>query len=72
MVFFNIMLHDFPNLTQTELKILAYIRINLSTKEIADIQNVSLDAIRKTRYRIRKKLELKPKQSLEKFILQYY
>jgi len=71
-VFFNKMLSDFPNLTQTELKVLAYIRINLSTKEIANIQNVSLDAIRKTRYRIRKKLELKPKQSLEKFILRYY
>lgn len=71
-VFFNKMLSDFPNLTQTELKVLAYIRINLSTKEIANIQNVSLDAIRKTRYRVRKKLALKPKQSLEKFILRYY
>ncbi len=71
-VFFNKMLSDFPELTQTELKVLAYIRINLNTKEIANIQNVSIDAIRKTRYRIRKKLQMQPDQSLEKFILQYY
>lgn len=71
-VFFNKMLNDFPELTQTELTVLAYIRININTKEIANIQKVSLDAIRKTRHRIRKKLKLEPKQSLEKFILQYY
>lgn len=70
--FFRKLLKEFPSLTQTELKILAYIRVNMDTKEIATIQNVSVDAIRKTRYRIRKKLELEPKQSLEKYILQYY
>jgi len=70
--FFNKLLVDFPKLTQTELKILAYIRVNMNTKDIAQVQNVSIDAVRKMRYRIRKKLELTPKQSLEKFILQYH
>ncbi len=70
--FFSSLLKKYPKLSSTELKILAYVRVDMKTKEIADIQNVSIDAVRKMRYRIRKKLELNPKQSLEKFILQYH
>jgi len=69
--FFNQLLKDYPDLSKTELKILAYLRIGLTTKEIADVQYVSIDAVRKSRYRIRKKLHLAPSQSLEKFILQF-
>ncbi|HHB51756.1 MAG TPA: hypothetical protein ENK75_01735 [Saprospiraceae bacterium] len=70
--FFNKLLKDFPELSKTELKILAYLSIGLSTKEIADVQYVSIEAIRKSRYRIRKKLNLEAKDSLENFILQYH
>jgi DNA-binding CsgD family transcriptional regulator len=69
--FYDNLLQEHPNLSYTELKILSYIRLNLDTKEIAQLQNVSVDAVRKTRYRVRKKLNLKPNQSLEKYILQY-
>ena len=69
--FFNKLLQDYPNLSKTELKVLAFLRIGLSTKEIADIQYVSIDAVRKTRHRIRKKLGLDVHESLEKFILHY-
>lgn len=69
--FFDRLLKDFPSFSNNELKVLSYIRLNLGTKEIASIQNVSVDAIRKTRYRIRKKIGLHPKKSLEKFILKY-
>jgi DNA-binding CsgD family transcriptional regulator len=48
------------------------LRVGLSTKEIADVQYVSIDAIRKSRYRIRKKLNLDSKESLEKFILKFH
>ena len=70
--FFNQLLKDYPDLSKTELKILAYLRIGLTTKEIADVQYVSIDAVRKTRYRIRKKIHLDASDSLEKFILRYH
>ncbi len=69
--FFVQLLKDYPNLSKTEIKVLAFMRVGLSTKEIAEIQYVSLDAVRKTRYRIRKKLCLEKNESLEKFVLQY-
>jgi len=69
--FFINLVKDFPTLTKTELKILSFYRIGLSTNEIAGIQFVSIDAIRKTRHRIRKKLNLDPQESLEKFIFKY-
>jgi len=69
--FYENLLKDYPNLSKTELKILSYMGIGFDTKEIANIQNVSIDAIRKTRYRIRKKIGLKPEKSLEKFIIKY-
>ncbi len=62
---------DFPSLTKTELKVLSYIRIGLETKEIAELQMVTTEAVRKMRYRIRKKLGLDPKSSLEQFIMKY-
>lgn len=69
--FYAKVLADFPTLSNTELKVLSFLGVGLGTKEIANIQNVSVDAVRKTRYRIRKKMNLQPKESLEKFILKY-
>jgi len=69
--FFIQLLHEYPNLSKTELRVLAYMRVGLETKDVAEVQYVSIDAIRKSRYRIRKKLSLKPEESLEKFILNY-
>jgi DNA-binding CsgD family transcriptional regulator len=69
--FFTKLINDYPDLSKTEIKVLAYMRVGLETKEIAEAQFVSIDAIRKARYRIRKKLNLDSKESLEKFILKY-
>lgn len=69
--FYAKVLADFPTLSNTELKVLSYLGVGLDTKEIATIQKVSVDAIRKTRYRIRKKIGLQPKDSLEKFSAKY-
>lgn len=69
--FYGALLKDFPSLTKTELKVLSLITTGLETKEIANIQNVSVDAIRKTRYRIRKKIGLKSDESLENFLLKH-
>lgn len=70
--FFSSIQKTYPKLTKTDLKILAFLRIDLDTKEIAELQGVSVDAIRKSRHRIRKKLDLSPKESLENFIYNYH
>ncbi len=58
----------YPNLTKTEREVCALLRLNLSIKEIMTIRNVSVDSVKSTRYRIRKKLGLTSKDELEKFI----
>jgi len=60
-----------PELTKTELKYSAYLRINLSSPRIMSILNISKEGIKKTRYRIRKKLDLLPKDSLEDYITKF-
>jgi DNA-binding CsgD family transcriptional regulator len=57
-----------PGLTKTELKFCAYLRIRMTSQQIASVMNISMEAIRKSRYRIRKKLGLKTEDSLEEHI----
>lgn len=47
-----------PDLTTSELKLAAYLRLNLSTKEIAQLMNISIRGVETSRYRLRKKLGL--------------
>jgi len=58
-------------LTKSELKFCAYIRIHLSSSQISAVLNVTNEAIKKTRYRIRKKMGLPPKDSLEDYIAKF-
>jgi DNA-binding response OmpR family regulator/DNA-binding CsgD family transcriptional regulator len=59
--------HD--GLSPTELKFCVLIKAGMGSKDIASLMNVSNSAIEKNRYRIRKKFELEPDDSLEKYIL---
>jgi DNA-binding response OmpR family regulator len=59
--------HD--GLSPTELKFCVLIKSGMGSKDIASLMNVSASAIEKNRYRIRKKFELDPEESLEKYIL---
>ena len=47
-----------PNITPTELKLSAYLNMNLSTKEIAQLLNISVRGVEISRYRLRKKLQI--------------
>lgn len=58
-----------PGLTSNDLKICAYLRLNLSSKEIAPLLNISVKSVEVKRYRLRKKLELGAKDSLIDYIL---
>ena len=57
-------------LTSNDLKLCAYLRLNLSSKEIAPLLNISHRSVEVKRYRLRKKMNLKHETSLTDYILQ--
>ena len=69
--FVSSIIAKFPDLTQNDIKLCSLIRINLSTKEIASIMNISVRGVEKSRYRLKKRLNLSSEQSLTKFIRTY-
>ena len=69
--FFKRMKEQFPDLTQSDLRICAYLHLNLTSKEIVPLLNVSLRAVENHRYRLRKKLGLSAHDNLVEFLLQF-
>jgi len=59
-----------PDLTRSELQVCALLRLNLSSKGIAQIANLSPSTVVITRHHIRKKLNLDPKESLTSYLIQ--
>ncbi|NOT94572.1 ligand-binding sensor domain-containing protein [Ferruginibacter sp.] len=58
----------FPALTNTDLKVCAYLQLKLSSKEIAQLMNISVRGVEISRYRLRKKLQLPTEQTLNDFL----
>lgn len=58
-----------PDLTPNDLKLCAYLRLNLSSKEIAPLLNISVRSVEVKRYRLRKKMGLDHEDSLTSYIL---
>jgi hypothetical protein len=58
----------FPHLTKNDLRLCAYIRMNLSSKEIAALMFVSVRAVEISRFRLRKRLDLDKGANLQEFI----
>jgi len=56
--FYETLLNMFPDLTQNELKLCAFLRLNMSTKDISELTGQHHPSIDKARYRLRKKLGL--------------
>lgn len=59
-----------PTLTSNDLRLCAYLRLNLSSKEIAPLLNISPRSVEVKRYRLRKKMELPHESSLSNYILE--
>lgn len=59
-----------PSLTPNDLKLCAYLRLNLSSKEIAPLFNISPRSVEVKRYRLRKKMNLDRNDSLTNYILE--
>jgi|GEM_PF-4740548 len=58
----------FPALTENEKKLCAMLRLNLSSKEIASVMNITSKSVDMNRYRLRKKLVLEGEADLVKFL----
>src|SRR5690554_615707 len=63
--------HNFPKITHKDLKMVSYIRMNYSNKEIAELLNISLRSVESSRYRLRKKMNLASDINLNDFIIRY-
>ena len=58
-----------PALTPNDLKLCVYLRLNLSSKEIAPMLNISPQSVEIKRFRLRKKMELNHEENLTDYIL---
>ncbi|MEI6173627.1 MAG: triple tyrosine motif-containing protein [Bacteroidota bacterium] len=66
---FNKLKKQYPVLTPRELSLCAYLRMNISSKEIATLMNISTRGVEISRYRIRKKLGLDRNANLTDFMM---
>jgi hypothetical protein len=69
--FINRLKKTYPSLTQSDLKLCAYLRLNISSKEIAHLLNISLRGVEVRRYRLRKRLNLSTEENLYEFLLKF-
>ncbi len=59
---------NFKDLTINEVKLCCFLKMNMSNKEIAQLLNSSLDSIDKSRYRLRKKLNIDSETNINYFL----
>jgi len=67
--FLHKLMDTYPSLSPGDLRLCAYLRMNLSSKEIAPLLKISVRGVENHRYKLRKKLNLKPEENLIDFIL---
>ena len=64
------LINMYPRLTKTELELCGYFKLNMSNKEISILKGISFDAVKKGRYRLRKKLGLGPEGDIYKTLIE--
>jgi len=69
--FFRNLHSRFPDLTPNDLRFCAYLRLNLSSKDIAHLMNISLKGVEVGRYRVRKKIGIPSTKSLTEFMIEF-
>ena len=53
-----------PELTANDLKLCALLKLNMNIKESASVMNIEPASVKTARYKVRKKLKLKPEEDL--------
>ena len=69
--FYKRLTDKFPGLSPNELRLCAFFRLNMTTKEIAAITYQSLNSIKVGRYRLRKKLGIPQDENLVSFLSKF-
>lgn len=67
--FFDKLKANYPELSPKDLKMCAYLRMNLSTKEISTLSNITTRGVEGARYRLRKKFGLSADDNLVTFLM---
>lgn len=67
--FFKRLVKRYPKLTSKDIKLCGYLKMNLTSKEIAPLMGITSRGVEIHRYRLRKKLVLEKDQDLVKFLL---
>ena len=62
---------EYQDITTGDIRICCLLRMNLSTKEIASLMNISVRAVELRRYRLRKRLQLESDTNLVEFLMKY-
>jgi len=66
--FLSMVKERYPSINQQELKLCAYLVMNLSSKEIAQLMAISVRGVEISRYRLRKKLQIPTEMNLFEFL----
>ena len=69
--FFKKLMAEFSDLTPGDLRLAAYLKMNLSSKEIAPLLNISVRGVENKRYRLRKKMGLPADANLTEIMMGY-
>ena len=69
--FFQKLKQHCPDLTEGELRLCAYLSLGMESKQIAQMLSLQPDSIKKSRYRLRQKLRLETKDSIEDFLRRF-
>jgi hypothetical protein len=68
-IFLKNLKKKFPNLSKDDMQLATYIRMNLTSKEMAPLFNISLRGLENKRYRLRKKLGLPIDENLHSYFI---
>lgn len=69
--FFRRLLQKYPALTPGDLRLAAYLRMSLSSKEIAPLLFITVRGVENKRYRLRKKLHLPNEENLSEYLITF-
>lgn len=65
------LINEFPELTATELKLCAFVRLGMNNKDIASVLHQNPDSVKVSRSRLRRKLGLDQTQNLESYLSRF-
>ncbi len=67
--FFKDLLSKYPKLSNRDLKLCAYLKMNLTSKEIAPLMGISVRGVEVHRYRLRKKINVDKEDNLTNWLI---